>query len=63
MNKQSLGLLKKVALRDVWQNEAAHFTPWLAQAENLELLGEVIGVDLECEQREKAVGPSFREYP
>ncbi len=52
-----LGRLKRVDLRAVWANEAEHFTPWLAQQENLGLLGDTIGVELELEAREKDVGP------
>lgn len=52
-----LGRLEKVDLRAVWNNEASDFTPWLAQEENLALLGETIGLDLELEAREKPVGP------
>lgn len=56
MNKQ-LGRLKKVDLRDVWSREAGEFTPWLAQDENLSLIGEAIGLELELEAQEKNVGP------
>lgn len=52
-----LGRLKRVEARDVWANEAAHFTPWLAEANNLELLGEAIGIELEHEATEQSVGP------
>jgi hypothetical protein len=38
-------------------SEAADFTPWLAQAENLAILGETLGIDLELEAQEKSVGP------
>ncbi|HNQ15478.1 MAG TPA: hypothetical protein PKM58_07940, partial [Pyrinomonadaceae bacterium] len=49
--------MKRVNARDVWANEASHFTPWLAEAENLQLLGETIGIELELEAQEKNVGP------
>ena len=52
-----LGRLKRVEARDVWANEATHFTPWLASAENLVLLGEAIGIELEHEATEQSVGP------
>lgn len=54
---EQLGRLKKVDLRDVWSKEAGDFTPWLAQDENLSLIGETIGLDLELEAQEKNVGP------
>jgi len=53
----SLGRLEKIGLREVWLDEAADFTPWLARPENLRLLGETIGIVLECEAQEKEVGP------
>jgi hypothetical protein len=52
-----LAHLEQVDLREVWQNEAGDFTPWLAQEENLKLLGDTIGIGLELEAQEKDVGP------
>jgi hypothetical protein len=57
MSTAPLGRLAKVDLRDAWQSEAGDFTPWLAQAENIALLGEAIGLELEVEAQEKDVGP------
>lgn len=57
MTTKTLGRLEKVPLRDAWASESADFTPWLAQEENLKLLGETIGIALECEGQEKFVGP------
>ncbi len=57
MKTEPLGRLKKVDLREVFTSEAGDFTPWLAQEENLKLLGETIGIDLELEAQEKDVGP------
>jgi len=51
-----LGALEQVELRQAWPNEAADFTPWLAQAENLRLLGDTIGIELELEGTERNVG-------
>ncbi|MCK5243291.1 DUF4268 domain-containing protein, partial [bacterium] len=48
------GELKPVPLRDVWKKEAYEFTPWLS--ENLEALGEAIGLELELETKEAEVG-------
>ncbi len=56
MNDNNLGKLKKVELREAWKHEANHFTQWLAQEENLELLGEEIGFDIKLIQTEAAVG-------
>jgi hypothetical protein len=53
-----LGRLEKITdLREVWKTEAQHFTPWLAREENLALLDDTIGLDLELEAVEKDVGP------
>ena len=57
MPNKSLGKLTSVELREVWESEAGNFTPWLAKDENLALLGENIGLDLELEAQEKNVGP------
>ncbi len=57
MKKYKLASLSKVALRSIWTTEAQEFTPWLAQSENMELLGEAIGLELELEASEKNVGP------
>jgi hypothetical protein len=48
------GVLKRVDLREVWSKEASEFTPWLA--ENLAELGEALGMELEMQSREAAVG-------
>lgn len=52
-----LGRLTKVDLRQAWISESGDFTPWLAQPENIRLLGEAIGIELEVESQEKSVGP------
>ena len=53
----NLGRLEQITdLRDVWRTEAQHFTPWLAKEDNLALLGDTIGLDLELESVEKDVG-------
>lgn len=54
---QTLGRLEQVKLRDIWVSEATDFTPWLAREENLTLLGDTIGIDLELEAQEKNIGP------
>jgi hypothetical protein len=40
-----LGKIQIVSIRDIWQGEATHFTPWLS--ENLSVLSEKLGMDLE----------------
>lgn len=50
-----LGEIKEVSLRTIWKNEAYNFTPWLS--DNLETLGNTLGLELEFEEREVSVGP------
>jgi hypothetical protein len=57
MVTKNLGRLQRVPLREAWTSESSDFTPWLAQAENLNLLAESIGIELELDTREKDVGP------
>ncbi len=52
-----LGKVIQVDVRTAWPNEAAHFTPWLASADGLELLQSALGMDLEVEAMEQFVGP------
>jgi hypothetical protein len=54
--KKTLGRLQPVDLRDFWEDEARQFTPWLALPENMKLLGEAIGIELEFEATESRVG-------
>ena len=56
---QNLKKLTPVDLSEVWENEPQHFTPWLAKEENLTLLGEALGIELELEAQEINVG-NFR---
>jgi Domain of unknown function (DUF4268) len=53
----TLGRLEKIDVREYWKREDSDFTPWLAEAENIQLLGETIGLELEVEAQEKQVGP------
>jgi hypothetical protein len=52
-----LGRLEPVALRTVWAREDHRFTPWLAQPENLRLLGTTLGLELELQATEQSIGP------
>ena len=55
--EKNLGKLTAVDLREYWNNEATDFTPWLARPENVALLGEAVGFELEVEHTEVAIGP------
>jgi hypothetical protein len=54
---EGLGSIAPVDVRKVWENEQFHFTPWLARPENAGLLSRAIGLELEVENIEVAVGP------
>lgn len=53
MAEGKFGKLENVALREGWPDEAADFTPWLA--ENLDRLSDAIGVPLELVDQEVGV--------
>ncbi len=50
----SVGRLRRVALREVWPHEALDFTKWLG--ENLDVLNEVLGLNLQNPESEQAAG-------
>ena len=56
---QKLGRLKEVPLREIWSHEQYDFSKWLAKDENLELLGEQLGLSLIEPETEGFVG-SYR---
>jgi hypothetical protein len=56
-----IGTLESVNIREVWQNEASHFTPWLSRPENLERLGEALAMSLEPVGTETPVGPFYAD--
>ena len=52
-----LGKLEKVKdLRVVWKNEAQDFTKWLSNEQNLELLGNELGIDIDLISIEAKTG-------
>jgi hypothetical protein len=53
----NLGRLEKIDLRDIWKTEDQDFTPWLAREDNIALLADTLGLELEVEAQEKEVGP------
>lgn len=51
----NLGTLKEITdLRSVWPHEALNFTPWVA--ENVDLLGDAVGLDITVDETESSVG-------
>jgi len=48
------GKIKNLDLREIWQNEAKYFTPWLS--ENITILSEELEMDLEIQKTEAVVG-------
>lgn len=61
MSDISFGQLEKVDLRKAWKDEAGDFTPWLAEEDNLKLLGDAIGIELELDSVEKMVGTFYAD--
>jgi len=57
MKIEKLSRLEKLDLRTFWKKEATDFTPWLAKEENIQLLIETIGIELEVQSQEESVGP------
>lgn len=53
---EPMGRLESVDLNEAWETEDGDFTPWLAEEENIALLGDAIGIDLEVEAQEMRVG-------
>lgn len=52
-----LGSLEKLEdLRIVWQHEASDFTPWLADEDNIVILGDTIGIEIAEVTTEAPVG-------
>lgn len=56
MARVNLGSIDRVPLREVWPHEALDFTRWMAEEENLSLLGEAVGIELELRETESSVG-------
>ena len=41
-----LGKLSEVDIRDLWKHEQYDFSEWLSKEENIEILGDEIGLTL-----------------
>lgn len=57
MPSAPLGKIERCDARDIWPHEASDFTPWLAKEDNIAQLADAIGLELEVENVEVAVGP------
>jgi hypothetical protein len=54
---KALSKLKRVPMREAWKHEASDFTPWLAEAANLDTLAQALGLsELEAVATEHWVG-------
>lgn len=53
---ENLKQLTPVDISEVWETEPQHFTPWLAREENLTLLGNTLGMELQLEAQEIDIG-------
>jgi hypothetical protein len=51
-----LGILRKINLRDIWAHEERDFSTWLAREENINLLSDELGVEIDILQNEASVG-------
>ncbi len=56
MASYNLAPLNKIDIRKVWKNEASDFTNWLAKPDNLQILGNEIGIDISLIRTEAPVG-------
>lgn len=58
-NTIQIGDIEEIDLRQAFAHESATFTPWLAKPENLQRLGDVVGLRLDLESVEASTG-TFR---
>ncbi|MDR1743278.1 MAG: DUF4268 domain-containing protein, partial [Dysgonamonadaceae bacterium] len=51
-----LGKIEKIELRDIWKHEEYDFTKWLSEEENIQLLSDEIGIEMQVLKTEANVG-------
>jgi hypothetical protein len=56
LESSKLGRIKQIDLRDVWKNEQADFTPWLAQEENIKGLSDALNLEIKVLKTEAEIG-------
>lgn len=54
MDKIDLGEIQIIDPRELWTDEARHFTPWLA--DNAQALSDAIGIPIDVETTEQSIG-------
>lgn len=54
---QKIGKLTEVDVRELWKHEQYDFSEWLAKAENIEYLNDILGLTLVDVDKEVFVGP------
>lgn len=58
MSNSDFGRLQRVVnIREYWPREDTDFTPWLGSEDNIAILGDTIGIELEVLEQERNVGP------
>jgi len=53
---KKFGKLEKIDPREIWNGETSDFTSWLSQDENIDELGNTIGMELKVQEQEQKVG-------
>ena len=56
MAMRDLGEIQEANIREIWPHEALNFTTWLFKPDNLALLGNAVGLDLEPVKQEVPAG-------
>jgi hypothetical protein len=52
----NLGELKKIPLRQIWPHEEYNFSEWLSQPDNISLLSDELGIEINVLEKEAYVG-------
>jgi len=57
MGGPMLGRLEALAPQKIWQGSKEDFTRWLADPEQMDAMGDALGLELETESAERSLGP------